>query len=875
MIDLKNQRKLGVIMSYIYIFVNAIMTFIYTPFLIKYLGKSEYGLYTIALSIMSYLSMLDLGFGNSMIRYTSKYKSLSKKEEEKEINGLFLIFYLIICLISLLIGAFLYKNVGLLFGQKFTADELNSARIIILILVVNVSIAFPLSVFGSYIISSEKFAFQKGLLIIKAILYPISLIYALLNGANAIVVVILMSVFSLAINLINAYYCIAKLNMRFKISKSCFKYFKEIFAYSFFIFLAMIVDSIYNNTDQIILGAVCGTAVVAVYGLFTQIRTMYEQMSTAISGVCLPKIVSMIERKKSDDEISNFFNKVSKIQMIVMFLVLFGFISFGKIFVILWGGADYVNAYYVALIILIPATIPLTQNTAISICQAKNKHKFRSVVYLFVAILNVIITIPLSKNFGAIGAAIGSSISLLLGNIIIINIYYYKTLNIDVITYFKNIIKITLITFTYSIIFKLILHFIKINITSLILLFVFCIIYSLGYLFIIYLLFFTKNDKKNLRQSIKKLIYKKYPKIFVKNYIIFESNPDMSDNSLAIYNYFLKQKLNNKYKLVWFVDDPKKFKNYNVKNVKFVKLFPQTLFGKIKTIYYNYSARLIIDCNKYVHKKHINQTRIHLLHGIGYKKVDEYLSQCGEADYFILPGNYFFEFLAKKFNNSVNKFRDLGFARNDALFKNINIKKKLNLQKNCKLILWLPTYRKHKNKNEINISDTLIPIYDNLEKLKKLNEYLIENNIYIYLKPHPAQDISSLIHEKLSNFKIILDSDLHDLGVNLYEFLSGTDSLITDYSSVYFDYLLKKNIIGVTLDDYDYYKKYLSCKNYDEIISGEHIYNEKDFMKYLKNLKNDNYDKKKYEEELKKYHTHLDGNSAKRLYEFIIKNILK
>lgn len=862
-------------MSYVYIFVNTIMTFIYTPFLIKCLGKSEYGLYTIALSIMSYLSMLDLGFGNSMIRYTSKYKSLEKKEEENEINGLFLISYLIICVVSLLIGVLLYKNVGLLFGQKFTASELNSARIIILILVVNVAIAFPLSVFGSYIISSEKFAFQKGLLTVKAILYPISLIYALFNGANAIVVVILMSAFNLAINLINAYYCIVKLDMRFKISKSCFKYFKEIFTYSFFIFLAMIVDSIYNNTDQIILGAVCGTAVVAVYGLFTQIRTMYEQMSTAISGVCLPKIVSMVEKKNSDDEVSTFFNKISKIQMIVMFLVLFGFILFGKAFVTLWGGADYVNAYYIALIILIPSTIPLTQNTAISICQAKNKHKFRSVVYLFVALLNVIITIPLSKRFGAIGAAIGSSASLLLGNIIIINIYYYKKVNIDVITYFKNIIRITFATSIYTIIFKAILYFTKINITSWILLFTFCVIYSLGYLFVIYLLFFTHDDKKSFRQSIKKIIYQKYPKLLVKNYIIFESNPDMSDNSLAVYNYFLKKKLNDKYKLIWFVDNPKKFKDYNIKNVKFVKIFPKTPFEKIKTIYYNYSAKLIIDCNKYVHKKHINQTRIHLLHGIGYKKVDEYLSQCGVADYFILPGNYFFEFLAEKFNNSVDKFRDFGFARNDSLFKNIDIKKKLNLQQNCKLVLWLPTYRKHKNIKEINISDTLIPIYDNLEKLKELDEYLIKNNIYIYLKPHPAQDISSLTNEKLSNFRIILDADLQDLGVDLYEFLSGTDSLITDYSSVYFDYLLKRNMIGVTLDDYDYYKKYLSCENYDEIISGEHIYNEKDFLKYLKNLKNNNYNKEKYEEELKKYHTHLDGNSAKRLYEFIMKNILK
>ena len=120
---MKNERKLGAILSYVYIFVNTIMTFIYTPFLIKNLGKSEYGLYTIALSIMAYLTMLDLGFGNSMIRYIAKFKALENKDEEKKINGLFLFFYCIVGIITLIIGLVLYKNIGLLFKNKFTTYE--------------------------------------------------------------------------------------------------------------------------------------------------------------------------------------------------------------------------------------------------------------------------------------------------------------------------------------------------------------------------------------------------------------------------------------------------------------------------------------------------------------------------------------------------------------------------------------------------------------------------------------------------------------------------------------------------------------------------------------------------------------------------------
>ena len=77
------------------------------------------------------------------------------------------------------------------------------------------------------------------------------------------------------------------------------------------------------------------------------------------------------------------------------------------------------------------------------------------------------------------------------------------------------------------------------------------------------------------------------------------------------------------------------------------------------------------------------------------------------------------------------------------------------------------------------------------------------------------------------------------------------------------------------MDDYEHYKEFLCCDDYDKIIGGEHIYNEKDFIKYLEKVRLDRFNCDKYKKELEKYHTYFDGNSAKRLYEFIMKNILK
>ena len=862
---MKNERKIGSVLSYLYILINSIMTFIYTPFLINYLGKSEYGIYSIAISIMSYLSMLDLGFGNAMIRYTSKYKALNNEEEEKKVNGFFLIFYVIIGIFTLIIGFLLYKYSYLIFGQKFTSSELSTMDIIILILTINIAISFPLSIFGSYVISSEKFVFQKILLIAKSIVYPIFLIVFLLNGAKSISVIVLLSLFNLLINMSNMIFALTKLKMKFNISKSCFKYFKEIINYSFFIFLAIIVDNIFNNTDQIILGAVCGTAVVAVYGVSTQIRIMNEQMSTAISGVFLPKIVFMVENKNSDKELSMLFNRISKLQMIIMFLILFGFLLFGKSFILLWSGKEYLDAYYIALIILIPAIVPLTQNICIHIIQAKNKHKFRSVIYLIISILNIFLTIPLSKLYGGIGAAIGSSIALLLGNIIIMNIYYYKRVHIDIITYWKNFAKIACVSLLYSIIFIVVLNITSIKIESWLMLIFICLIYSIGYVFIISYFIVGKS-------SIKKIIYNYFPNFLVKNYIILESNPDLSDNAFAIYKYMLNKEEIKNYKFIWFVNDRSTFEKNKYQNTIFVNINPHSFYEKIRKIYYNYSAKIILDCNKYVHKVHNKQLRFYLQHGISYKNVDEYASQCGKLDYFITPGKFFNDYVSIEFKIKNKQIVELGFPRNDILQSNIDVKSKLNISQKSKLVFWLPTYRSHKDVKTLGINDKVIPILNSKDQFKKLNEYLNENNIYIYIKPHPAQKIDNIENLNLSNFKIIYDKDLFNLNLNLYDFLSGTDSLITDYSSVYFDYLLTGNIIGITLDDYKDFqeKNKLICSDYSKEIGGEHIYNYNELIDYLNKVKNEDYDKEKYKVELKKYHKYNDDKSTERLYNFVV-----
>ena len=262
---------------------------------------------------------------------------------------------------------------------------------------------------------------------------------------SALTTVILNTVFNLGTLLLNYVYCKQKLHIKLKFGKIDIKLLKEIMAYSVWIFLNSIMDKINWNVDQFILGTISGTAVVAIYSVASQLNQMYLNFSTAIAGVMLPKVAKMEEQKATDEEFSQVFIQTGRIQYIVMALIMSGFVLYGQEFInLLWVGPEYSQSYIIACILMLPLTIPLIQNVGLNIIQAKNQYKFRVIVLFVFAIFNLIVTVFLAKLYGGIGAAIGTSLSIICGQIIFMNIFYYKKTHINIPEFWKNILKMSI-----------------------------------------------------------------------------------------------------------------------------------------------------------------------------------------------------------------------------------------------------------------------------------------------------------------------------------------------------------------------------------------------------------------------------------------------
>jgi len=449
------QRKSGAILSYVSIIVSTLVQLLYTPFLTGMLGQSEYGLYSLVASIIGYLTVLDLGFGNAIIVYTAKYRANNELEKEKKMQGMFKIIFYIIGALVALIGVGLYFNVDNFFAKTMTVAELEKAKIMMLILAFNMVITFSFNIYSSIINAYEKFTFKKLISIANTLLKPILMIPLLFLGFKSITMCLVITIVNILVVLSNYMYCKKKLNVSVKFDGFDKKLFLEMFSYSFFIFLGVVVDKVNWSVDQFILGIVSGTVAVSIYSVASQLNHLFVNLSTAISGVLLPKMSKMIANQASASELTDEMIKVGRIQWLIIFLMTSGFILFGKEFIIFWVGEEYSKAYYVALLLILPMCVPLIQNLGLSIMQAMNKHKFRAIITSIMALVNVGVSYFLAKKYGVIGTAVGTTISLVICNIIIMNIYYSKALKLEIKRFWKSIIKMS-VPFCIPLVFVLI-----------------------------------------------------------------------------------------------------------------------------------------------------------------------------------------------------------------------------------------------------------------------------------------------------------------------------------------------------------------------------------------------------------------------------------
>ena len=434
------QLKAGAILSYAQTFVSVAISLIYTPVMLSLLGKEGYGLYSIAAATISYVNLLNLGFSSSYVRFYARCKAANDELGLAKTNGLFCIVFCAIALLALLAGIVLCLSARLIFGNGLTDSEYATAKVIMLILTFSTAYDLGTSVFSSIITAHERFVFQKTVNLLKTVIGPSVTWLLLLCGYRSIMMATVSAALTMVVDTCYLVYCVRTLKIKINICNPHIGQLREIATFSGFIALCSVADQINWSVDKLILGRFRGAAFTAVYSVAAQLNMLYMQISTAISSVFIPKVNRMVAEHNSNSELTDIFIKIGHLQLLILLPIILGFVFFGRSFIEIWAPAGYEDAYPIMLLLMVPATVPYIQNVGIAIQTAENKHKFRAFLYIAMAVVNFSISIVLCKKYGGIGCAVGTAISIIIANGVIMNIHYHKAIGLDIIRFWKSML---------------------------------------------------------------------------------------------------------------------------------------------------------------------------------------------------------------------------------------------------------------------------------------------------------------------------------------------------------------------------------------------------------------------------------------------------
>lgn len=435
-----NQLKAGVILTYLAQGINVIVQLAYMPVLLRLLGEQEYGLYSLVASACSYLSLLSFGIGGAYLRFYFREKEEHGEKGVAQLNAMFLIAYIVIAAAAIAIGLLLSVRPDFIFGSKLTSSELDKSRILLFLMSLNTAISLPNTVFTSYIMAHERYVMLRTCSILVSVLTPLLNLPILFMGIGSVGLVCVALFLQLTVSVCYILYACKVLHIRFLFRGMRWGVLKEVYVFSFFLFLNQIIDQINWHMDSLLLGRFWGTSEVAVYSLAGKINSLYLTFSTAISSVLSPRVNRIVQSGKDvDNQLNTLMLQTGRIQFLVLILPLLGLILLGKPFLVWMGGSEsFLRSYPALLLLIIPVTVPLVQNLGLEIQRAKNKHQFRALIYAIMALVNLCLSIPLSKEYGTVGAAIGTAISLTIGNGFIMNWYYHTHLDINMRSFWKG-----------------------------------------------------------------------------------------------------------------------------------------------------------------------------------------------------------------------------------------------------------------------------------------------------------------------------------------------------------------------------------------------------------------------------------------------------
>lgn len=439
---MQKNRSVGIMISYASIIVNMISGLVLSAFLLRALGDVEYGLYQSVSAFAGYLILLEFGTGTVMARNISVCLNAENEADREELlNRNYSTIWVISLILScamILVGGVFYLTLDKIYAVTMTPAQIAYAREIILLLIGFILAGYLTQNISGFLLAQQEYVFSKLLALIRVVIRTVLLIVVISISRYAIHIASIDLLLNLAVLLISLCYC--RREYRVKFSLRCFDH--TIFRASIPMCVALLLQALTNqansNVDKFLISIMMSMENVALYSIVQYIFTMFSSVATVPVSMFLPEITRTMAGHPNGQELTRSLVHPCRLTVIFCGSLLFGFIAVGRQFISVFYGADKVDAWIYTLIILVPAFVNLTDSVVISVMDVANKRLARSLVLLGSTAVNIILTIILMRYWDIYGAVIATAFAMVVGEIIILNLYYQKVLHIKVLLLFRE-----------------------------------------------------------------------------------------------------------------------------------------------------------------------------------------------------------------------------------------------------------------------------------------------------------------------------------------------------------------------------------------------------------------------------------------------------
>lgn len=501
--DIAKSKKIAIIVSYVMILANTISNLLLTPMYLHFLGIEMYGLYQMVYSVAHYILILDFGISTTMVRYISTYHAKDDYKSEQNFAahcfGIIIVIITAVAIIGIIVNSLLLH-----IYPSITIDESPIAHTIFNIMIATIDITIAEHFLQGIIMSYEHFSVVKVTSLLKVIVKIGLTVVMLVLGLGVISIVLADLIVSVLSILLLAFYSFAILKFKVRFSHFDKVLILSVFSFMFAIFLQSVVAYVNNVVDKTILGVMTTKSDVAIYSVALTFITLFNSLPSAISGVFLPQATRLVTNDADRKSLTDFVVRPGRYQFMICGAVIAGFILFGKEFITLWSGADTIQSWNVALIIMIPNMIPLIENTVISILDAKKKRLFRSLVLFGISLINILVSIILVNKYGMMGAPIGTAFAFIVGYGVVLNFYYDRVIGINVLHMFRKIFSKVWVCILIATLVSIPLNIVMKSYSLPTLLIKMCV-FCLVYVFTLFIFGFNQNEKKDMKSIIRKI----------------------------------------------------------------------------------------------------------------------------------------------------------------------------------------------------------------------------------------------------------------------------------------------------------------------------------------------------------------------------------